>query len=109
MARARCINEALAFFRPTMPYPDLLDTVQAERLAIAENVQNGRITVAQGNAAMAEKWSAMVSEEQRRKTAVVGAVAQMSSAAAAHSAAAANWRAAGPRTCNYGGGTVTCY
>jgi len=109
VSRAQCVNAAFAILQPTMPYPDLLQTFMAEHTAIAEQVQMGKMTIVQGNAAIAEKWSAVVSEEQRRQLATLGVAAQVQSAEAASSAAAASWRAAGPRTCNYGGGTVTCF
>jgi hypothetical protein len=105
--RARCLNDALSV-GPHHP-ADLLRAFTAERLEIAERVQSGKITVAQGEAEAAEKWSAMVGEQQRRAVSIVGAAAQVESAAAASSSAAAAWRGPGPRTCNYGNGTVNCY
>ena len=67
------------------------------------------MTLAQGNAAITQKWSDMVAEEQRRQLANRSVAAQEETAAAANSAASASWAAAGPRTCNYGGGTITCF
>jgi hypothetical protein len=108
--RARCVNGAFEIALPTMPYPDLLQVFMANNLAIAEQVQTGHTSLAQGNAAIAEKWSALVGEEQRRRLANVSAAAQVEAATAATSAAAAGWQAAAPRTCSrLGPGTVTCY
>jgi len=83
MARAQCVNAAMAILQPTLPYPDLLQTWMADHVAIAEEVQTGKITIAQANAALAEKWSAMVAEEQRRTLANRSVAAQEQSAAAA--------------------------
>ena len=80
----------------------------ADHLAITEDVQAGRTSILQANAILARKWSELVAEEQRRGLANRAVVAQEQSTVAASAAAAASWRAAGPRTCNYGAGTVTC-
>ena len=109
VVRAQCVNSAFAILQPTLPYPDLLQTWMAEHLAIAEQIQLGHMTLAQGNAALTQKWSDMVAEEQRRQLANRSVAAQEETAAAASSAASASWAATGPRTCNYGGGTVTCF
>jgi len=107
-ARAQCVNGAFAILQPTIPYPDLLQVYMADHLAIAEDVQAGRTSILQANAILARKWSELVAEEQRRGLANRAVVAQEQSTVAASAAAAASWRAAGPRTCNYGAGTVTC-
>jgi hypothetical protein len=49
MARAKCQTEAIAIMRPVAPYPDILDLFIASRIAIAERVQNGQLTIAQAN------------------------------------------------------------
>ena len=103
------MNAAFAILQPTLPYPDLLQTWMAEHLAIAEQIQTAHITLAQGNAVITQKWSDMVAEEQRRQLANRSIAAQEEAAAAASSAASASWAATGPRTCNYGGGTLTCF
>ena len=108
VARAQCVNGAFAILQPTIPYPDLLQVYMADHLAIAEDVQAGRTSILQANAILARKWSELVAEEQRRGLANRAVVAQEQSTVAASAAAAASWRAAGPRTCNYGAGTVTC-
>jgi hypothetical protein len=66
MARAKCQTEAIAVVRPVSPYPDILDLFIASRIAIAERVQNGQLTVAQANELIATKRSELVAEEQRR-------------------------------------------
>jgi hypothetical protein len=108
-ARAQCVNDAVSLLMPTARYPDVFQLFMAQNLDIAEQVQSGHLTPIQGNAAVAEKWSQAMAENQRRGVALVGALAQTQAAAAASSQAAASWRATGPRTCNYGNGTVTCY
>jgi hypothetical protein len=109
VARAQCVNAAFAIVQPTLPYPDLLQVYMADHLAVAEEVQAGRTSIAQANAILARKWSELVGEEQRRRLANRAVAAQEQSAVAASSVAAASWQAAGPRTCNYGAGTVTCF
>lgn len=104
--RAQCINNGLVILQPTMPYPDLLMVLMADHVAIAEQIQTGRITMAQGSALIAQKWSALTAEEQRRNLANRSVTAAEESASAATAAA---WRAASPRTCNYGSGTVRCF
>jgi len=109
-ARAQCVNDAVVtFLMPVTRYPDVLQLFMAQNLDIAEQVQSKHLTPIQGNAAVAEKWSAAMAESQRRGVALVGAVAQTQAAAAASSQAMASWRATGPRTCNYANGTVKCY
>jgi hypothetical protein len=99
VSRAQCTNAAFAIIEPTLPYPDLLHVFMTQNLAIAEDVQHGRLTVAQGNAAMMQKLSDLVGEEQRRS--LTGR-----SVAAQESAAAAAWA---PRSCNLYGNTATCF
>jgi hypothetical protein len=83
VSRAQCLNDALAILRPTMPYPDLLDQYLAIHMALAEQVQKGQLTIAQGNAAIAQKKSELAAEEQRRSLASRSVVAQENRAAAA--------------------------
>jgi hypothetical protein len=109
VARAQCVNAALVIVQPTLPYPDLLQVYMADHMAVAEDIQAGRTSIAQGNAVLARKWSELVGEEQRRRLANRAVTAQEQTAAAASSTAAASWQAAGPRTCNYGAGTITCF
>jgi hypothetical protein len=103
VARAQCVNAAFAILQPTIPYPDLLQVYVADHLAIAEDVQGWPDINPPANAILARKWSEVVAEEQRR------GLANRAVSAQEHSDAAASWRASGPRTCNYGAGTVTCF
>ena len=100
--RAKCQTEAWAILRPTTPYPDLLDLMIASRLAIAEQVQNGKLTIAQANEQIAAKRSELVAEEQRRNLANRSVAAQEGMAAASQSAA-------GPHSCTWFGNTVNCF
>jgi hypothetical protein len=77
------VNAALAIMQPKLPYPDLLQVYMAAHLALAEDVQAGRTSLAQGNAILTQKWSELVAEEQRRMLANRTVVAQEHSAAAA--------------------------
>ena len=102
VSRAKCQVEAMAIRRPIVPHPDLLDALMAARMSVAEQVQTGKLTIAQGNEIMANKNSALISEEQRRNLA-------NRSVAAQESAAAASWAASGPVSCTKVGNTVDCY
>jgi hypothetical protein len=102
VARAKCQTEAWAILRPTMPYPDLLDLLIAKRLAIAEQVEKGQLTIAQGNEAIATARSEAIAEEQRRNLANRSVAAQEGIAAASASAA-------GPHSCTQYGNTVNCF
>jgi hypothetical protein len=83
VARGKCQTEAWAIMRPTMPYPDLLDLLIAKRLAIAEQIEKGQLTIAQGNEAVAMARSEIIAEEQRRNLANRSVAAQESIATAA--------------------------
>ena len=102
VARARCQMDAYEIRRPIMRYPDLMDSFIATRMSIAEQVQNGQITIARANEIMANKMSETVSEEQRRNLANRAVAAQ-------ESAAAASWAATGPVSCTKVGNTVNCF
>jgi hypothetical protein len=102
MARAKCQTDALAIVRPISPYPDLLDLFIASRIATAERVQNGQLTIAQGNELIAAKHSELVAEEQRRNLANRSVIAQ-------EGVASASLAAAGPHTCTRMGNTVNCF
>jgi hypothetical protein len=62
-------NEAMAIRLPIVTYPDLLNSFIASRMVVAEQVQDGKLTIAQGNEILATKNSDMVAEEQRRNLA----------------------------------------
>jgi hypothetical protein len=100
--RATCKAEALAVLRPMMPYPDLLDSFNASRIAIAERVQKGQLTVAQASELIAAKNAELASEEQRRNLANKAVIAQ-------GNVAAASLAAAGPHTCTQMGNEVNCF
>jgi len=61
---------------------DLLAKFLAERMVIAEQVQTGKITVIQGKAIAAEKWSEVISELQRRDNAADAVQGQRAAAQA---------------------------
>ena len=64
VARMRCLNDALAIQMPIFgPYQDLMQTWMAARMAVAEQIQNRKMTIAEGDAIIAEKWSQVVSEK----------------------------------------------
>ena len=87
VARIGCLNDALAILMPTFGSDqDLVQAHLAERMVVAEQMQNGTITIAQGNAIITEKWSQVVSESQRRQNARQSVNAQQSAAAAANTA-----------------------
>src|SRR5271166_6540923 len=92
VGRAQCVNQALGILRPIMPFPDLWDVYMATHLAIAEQVQAGKMSVTQANVVLTEKRSALTAEEQRRLLANRSVTAQ-------ENIAAASLEAAGPRSC----------
>jgi hypothetical protein len=101
-ARAKCQTDALKILRPVEPYPDLMDLFIASRISIAERVQNGQLTIAQANELIAQKYSALFSENQRRSLADRAVSAQ-------ENMASASLAAARPRTCTAVGNTVSCF
>ena len=54
-----------------------------------EIIQNGKMTIAEGNAAIAQRWSQAVSEAEQRTNARNSVIAQGNAAAAQQQAAAA--------------------
>ena len=82
VARRKCINDGFAIRLPTFgPDQDLVRGVLADSMAIAEKVQDGKMTIAEGNAAIAEKWSQAVTESQKRANTKDSVLAQQSAAA----------------------------
>ena len=64
VARRKCINDGFAIRLPTFGLDqDLVRAVLADSMVIAEKVQNGKMTIAEGNAAIGEKWSQAVAEK----------------------------------------------
>jgi hypothetical protein len=115
VARRKCINDGFAIRLPTFgPDQDLVRAVLADSMVIAEKVQSGKMTIAEGNAAIAEKWSQAVTESQQRSKSTNSVLAQQSAAAAPQQAVApANGAAVTPVdlpgfTCIQNGSTVTC-
>jgi hypothetical protein len=97
--RAKCRQPGLELYAKLVPYPDLLQQDIALRTAIAEKLDAGQLTVAQGELEIAQAHSQIVTEEQRRTLAVRSVNAQQSAAAAA-------WKGT---TCSRVGNTVNCF
>ena len=115
VVRRQCINDGFAIKLPTFgPDQDLVRGVMADSMVIAGQVQSGKMTIAEGNAAIAEKWSKAVSESQRRANSKNSVLAQQSAAAAQQQSGAA----AEPAdvipvelpgfTCSQNGNVATC-
>lgn len=68
MEVAECTNEKVlnAFIEIDYPYMDLVQLYNAYRLAVAEKVDEGEITEAEGNLMMAEIRQKIASEEYNR-------------------------------------------
>jgi hypothetical protein len=96
------VNEAFGIMRPIMPFPDLWDVYITTNIAIAEQVQSGKLSITQANVALAEKRAALTAEEQRRLLANRSVTAQ-------ENVAAASLQAAGPRSCTVTGNMVSCF
>jgi hypothetical protein len=103
VVKVQCENRALAILLPNWgTNGDLLQTWIADRLVIAERIQNKKMTVAEGLAAMAQRWSETKTEIQRRNAyaaqadaaraaAQSNAVPQQNAADRANSADAQTW------------------
>jgi len=102
VARAQCLNDASLILRPIVPYPDLLDLNNANRMEIAEKSQKGQITRAQAVQEFTQLYSNLIAEEQRRLLANRSVNAQ-------ETAAVASVMASGPRSCTVIGNSVNCY
>jgi hypothetical protein len=82
VARRKCINDGFAIRLPTFgPDQDLVRDVLADSMITAQNVQDGKMTIAEGNAAIAEKWSQAVTASQKRANSKNTPLAQQSAAA----------------------------
>jgi hypothetical protein len=115
VVRRKCINDGFAIRLPTFgPDQDLVQTVMADSMVIAEQVQSGKMTIAEGNAAISEKWSKAVTESQRRANSKNSVLAQQSAAAGGQNPVApANGAAVTPVdlpgfTCTQNGNMTTC-
>jgi hypothetical protein len=97
------------------PDQDLVRDVLADSMITAQNVQDGKMTIAEGNAAIAEKWSQAVTASQKRANSKNTPLAQQSAAAGAQQPAssAADGTAVIPVdlpgfTCVQNGSVATC-
>ena len=61
-----CKLAGLNVIRPLSPNPDLVDQEAALRMAIAEKVDAGKMTIAEAELAQTQGHSQIVAEEQRR-------------------------------------------
>jgi DNA-directed RNA polymerase beta' subunit len=95
VARIKCLNEAMAIRMPALGiYQDLVGAYLTDRMLIAEKIQNGKMTLTEGEAAIAQRWSEAVNQIEQRRNArtvanaqMVGAEAQQRAADAANTAA----------------------
>ena len=97
--RATCMQPGLNLYRPLTPYADLLDQEIALRMAVAEKLDSGKMTIAEGDLALTQGHSQVASEEQRRN-------ASNRSVAAQEEAAANSGRGF---SCIRSGSTVNCF
>jgi archaellum component FlaG (FlaF/FlaG flagellin family) len=94
VAAAQCRNAAMAITLPLLgSNQDLAQSFMAQRLAIAEQVQKGKLTVAEGSTAIWQKYSEAEGELQRRIAITQTAAAQQQTAAAQQNTADAQLRA----------------
>jgi hypothetical protein len=100
VVRAQCMNDAMAITRPLWgTSTDLVNGWMAHRVVVAEKLQKGQITVAQANEEMANSWTQVVDQEQRRNLANRSVTAQETAAQ----------NIGGPTSCTRIGNTVNCY
>jgi hypothetical protein len=100
VVRAECMNDAMAIMRPTWGRSaDLVNGWMAHRVVVAEKLQKGQITVALANEELANSWTQVIDEEQRRNLA--------NRSVGAQELAARN--IGGPTSCTKFGNTVSCY
>ena len=91
-----CKLAGLNVIRPLSPNPDLVDQEAALRMAVAEKVDAGKMTVAEAELAQTQGHSQIVAEEQRRNVTNRSADAQ-------ELAASRSFR------CIRSGNTTNCY
>jgi hypothetical protein len=83
VARRKCVNGGFSIRLPTFgPDQDLVRAFLADSLVIAQKIQDGQMTIAEGNAAMAQRWTQAVAESQKRANTKDSVLAQQSAAAA---------------------------
>jgi len=101
--RALCIIKATEQLRPLLPFPDLLDRENALRKSLAEQVQNGSVSLLERNRQMTKLHASVVTEEQAR-------LKEKPTAADARSPAVTQWRLSNSDGCtSLGGNTANCY
>ena len=102
VARAACIIKATEQLRPLLPFPDLLDRENALRKSLAEQVQNGSISLLERNRQMTKLHTSLIAEEEARL--------KEKPTAGAKSLAITQWRVSNPDGCtSLGGNTANCY
>jgi len=67
--RSQCQNRALDVLRPRYPFPDLLDTFQADRMSISEKFRRRQISAEQASEELLAFRRQMALEEQKRSSA----------------------------------------
>ena len=103
VARAACIIKATEQIRPLLPLPDLLDRENGLRKSLAEQVQNGSISLLERNRQMTKLHASIVAEEQAR-------LKEKPGPAGATSLAVTQWRLSNSDGCtSLGGNTANCY
>jgi len=103
VVRALCIIKATEQLRPLLPFPDLLDRENALRKSLAEQVQNGSVSLLERNRQMTKFHASIVAEEQSR-------LKEKPTETGATSLAVTQWRLSNPDGCmSLGGNTANCY
>jgi|ERR1700722_7359093 len=98
--RAKCANAADdKYLRPTYRYGDLLDVLEAQRMAIATRLDSGALTQADADLEFAKAKSELVSQEKARAN--QEQMIQLQQAAVLNSSL--------PVVCNTFGATTSCY
>jgi hypothetical protein len=86
-----------------LPFPELLDRENVARKSLAEQVQNGSITLVERNRQITKLHASIVAEEQSRWKEKPGE-------AGAASLAVTQWRLSNSDGCmSLGGNTANCY
>ena len=104
VAKVTCVNNAEASIGEYVQNPDLMRLRHATRLAVAEKVDRGLMSEAEGELQIARADTEANSELTRRQTARAAAIAQIMSAAAAN-----NPPPPAPVTCVRSGNVTNCY
>jgi hypothetical protein len=103
VARTACVIKTTEQLRPLLPFPDLLDRENAFRKSLAEQVQNGSISLLERNLHMTKFHASIVSEEEAR-------LKEKPTEAGATSLAVKQWRLSNQDGCtSLGGNSANCY